>query len=113
MINGTASRGRSHYNLSVIARCLCDRAPVHPLGFSSRRSQGAPQDELAQDGLHLELSEGGAEAAPYATAEGDPGVRPTRLSSLGLQEALEQELVRARIDVRASVHEVDRGRDRG
>ena len=62
-------------------------------------------DQLAQDDLHLELGEGGAEAAADAAAEGDPGVGAGRV----VEEALGQEAVRLRVDRRVAVDEVDAG----
>ena len=66
--------------------------------------QLAAAEHLAQDDPHLELGEGGAEAAADAAAEGDPGV------GVGpcLEEALGPEGERLGIDVGAGVGEPDR-----
>ena len=66
-------------------------------------------DQLLEDDGHLELGEGGAEAAANAAAEGDPGVGAGR----GLEEALGEEAVRLGVDLGIAVDEVDAGGDRG
>ena len=79
-------------------RSEAGRAGCDPVAF----------DQLAEDDLHLELGEGGAEAAADAAAEGDPGVGAGRV----VEEALGQEALRFRVDLGVAVDQVDAGRDR-
>ena len=67
------------------------RRPVVSGAGSALRSSQRVED-LAEDDPHLELGEGGAEAAADAAAEGDPGVGVRLL----LEEALGLEGERAR-----------------
>src|SRR3954452_16575862 len=78
--------GENH--LSVVAWRLGDRAAVGALRGGVCRGDLVAADQLAEDHGHLELGEGGAEAAADAAAEGDPGVGAGRV----VEEALGQEL---------------------
>ena len=79
-------------------------------GRGSGAAQPAPGEHHARaPGASRSCANGGAEAAPHAAAERDPGVG----LGLGLEEALGPEGERLGVEVRAAVHERDRGAERG
>ena len=78
-------------------------------GLGSGRAEVGALDELAQDDPHLVFGEGGADAAPHAAAERDPGV----VVGLFLEEALGPELLRLGEEVLAVVQGGDRRHHEG
>ena len=81
------------------------RRPVFS-GAGLGLAQVAAGQHLAQDDPHLELGEGGADAAADAAAEGDPGVGVRAV----LEEALGAEGEGLGVEVGAGVGEPDRRR---
>src|SRR3954469_8162891 len=97
----------AQHDLGVVAGRLGDSPAEGTLGLRPHRADLATADQLAEHDRHLELGEGGAEAAPHPAAEGDPGVGAGRR----LEEALGLKAVRVGIDPRVAVDQVDAGRD--
>src|SRR4051812_25245206 len=79
------------------------------LGFGGCRTQLDLAQDRPKDDAHLELGEGGTDAAAGAAAKGDPaeGLR------LLIEEALGPEPIWLGVDVGARVGQVDRGADDG
>src|SRR5262249_20547170 len=92
---GKATLKRAEDHLGVAARGLGDRAPEGPLGLRPRGQDRPPADQLAEHDGHLELGEGGAEAAAHAAAERDPRVGAGR----AVEEALGQEALGLGVDL--------------
>src|SRR3954454_20074731 len=89
---GTAGDRSAEDDLGVVARGLGDRAAEDPLGPGVGRAEPVALDQLLEHDGHLELGEGGAEAAAHTAAEGDPGVGAGRV----VEKALGQEALRLR-----------------
>ena len=94
--------------VGVVARGLGDARRKGRARARVGRADLVALDQLLEDDRHLELGEGGAEAAADAAAEGDPGVGAGRV----VEEALGQEAVRLGVDLGVAVDEVDAGGDR-
>src|ERR1700761_6324166 len=97
----TEARASAEDDLGVVAWGLGDRAAVVRLRRWIGRAEVAALDQLAEDDGHLELGEGGAEAAADAAAEGEPGVGAGR----GLDEALGAERGRGGVNAWVAVDE--------
>ena len=102
----SAKRGPARDHARAAARRERDIAPRDALRRRGRRAQRPALEDLRQRDAHLHLREGGAEAAPHAAAERDPGVGRGRV----VEEALGPEGVGLRVAVGARVGEPDRGR---
>src|SRR4051795_327596 len=103
----TQSTAENH--LCVVPWRLGDGAAVGALGGWAGGGYLVAADQLAEDDGHLELGEGGAEAAADAAAEGDPGVGAGRV----VEEALGEEPLGFGVDLRVAVDQVDAGDDPG
>ena len=93
-------------HFGVVPGGLGDGAAEGALGLRVGRADLVALDQLPEDDRHLELGEGGAEAAADAAAEGDPGVGAGRV----VEEALGEEAVRFGVDLGVAVDQVDAGR---
>src|SRR6187397_2637803 len=76
-----------------------DVAQPHPLRSRVRRPQVGSREDRAEHDPHLVLGKGGADAAPYTAAEGNP----VEATALSLQEPLGPELEWVGVDVLAVV----------
>src|SRR5436305_3557814 len=103
-IAGRSAQRAIQPDQGALARCQSDVADLDFLRPRVGSAELGALDELAQDDPHLVFGEGGADAAAYAAAEGNPGV----VVGLAFEEALRPALLRVGEEVLAVVQGGDR-----